>query len=157
MNAIVFQIRPQTDAFYPSEINQWSRWLTGEERKDPGWDPLEWMIEETNKRHVEFHALFNPYQIHKYGLHEVNFAVKNPQYVLEPDYLGSNGIYPFLNPGESAVQDHIVETILEVVNNYDVDAAHIDDYFYPYGRLSLEKDCDTYLIYREHPSQDQHD
>ena len=62
MNAIIFQIGPMNDAFYRSEINPWSRFLIGSEGREPGWDPLEWMIEESHKRGIRFHAWLNPYR-----------------------------------------------------------------------------------------------
>lgn len=63
MNAVIFQVRPKSDAFYASKINPWSEYLTGKQGKSPNWDPLAWMIKETHKRGMEFHAWFNPYRV----------------------------------------------------------------------------------------------
>lgn len=138
LNAVTFQVRPKADAFYKSDINPWSEWLTGVQGKDPGWDPLKWMIDETHKRNMEFHAWFNPYRVTvAYAptktveemlstLSQDNWARLHPQYVLKFD--GKL----LLNPGEPEVQNYIKDSIMEVVKNYDIDAVHFDDYFYPY-------------------------
>lgn len=138
LNAVTLQVRPKADAFYKSNINPWSEWLTGTQGKDPGWDPLQWMIDETHKRNMEFHAWFNPYRVtmgyepnktieELLGtLSENNWARKHPQYVLKFD------CKLLLNPGEPEVQKYIKDSIMEVVENYDIDAVHFDDYFYPY-------------------------
>lgn len=130
LNSIIFQVRPKLDAFYKSELNPWSEYLTGVQGQDPGWDPLEWMIEETHNRGMEFHAWFNPYRVTtgKEDLSQLapdNWARKNPQYVFKVD-----GKY-YLNPGEPEVINYIRDSIMEVVENYHIDGVHFDDYFYP--------------------------
>ncbi len=155
LNAVIFQVRPSNDAFYDSELNPYSRYLMGEEGIDPGWDILTWLIDETHDHGMEFHAWFNPYRVsvgavpttkqaYLDSLDENNFARLNPDLVLqvENDSL-------ILNPGEPAVKDFIVDTVMEVVENYDVDAIHFDDYFYPYGGLPSGQDTATYTTYRE--------
>ena len=132
MNAVIFQVRSKSDAFYPSNINPWSEYLTGTQGTSPNWDPLKWMIEETHKRNMEFHAWFNPYRVTtgKEKLTELspnNWARQNPHTVFSfQDKL-------YLNPGEPEVVKHINDSVMEVVQNYDIDAVHFDDYFYPYG------------------------
>lgn len=145
MNSVIFQVRPKLDAFYKSKINPWSENLTGKEGLDPKWDPLEWMIEETHNREMEFQAWFNPYRVtttkddkktkeeQLLGLAPNNWARKNPKMVLEID----GRLY--LNPGEPTVINHVNKSILEVVENYDVDGIHLDDYFYP-NKTIKEKD-----------------
>lgn len=130
MNAVIFQVRPKADAFYKSDINPWSEYLTGLQGKSPSWDPMAWMIEETHKRGMEFHAWFNPYRVTTGNqsidtLASNNWARKNPSMVM------NYGNKLYLNPGEPAVINHIKDTVMEVVENYDVDAIHFDDYFYP--------------------------
>ena len=130
MNSVIFQVRPKADTFYESNINPWSEYLTGQQGKSPGWDPMAWMIEETHKRGMEFHAWFNPYRVTT-GNQDINtlandnWAKKNP----EKTFNFGNKIY--LNPGEPEVIKHVTDTVMEVVENYDVDAIHFDDYFYP--------------------------
>lgn len=130
MNAVIFQVRPKGDAFYQSELNPWSEYLTGIQGKSPGWDPMEWMIEETHRRGMEFHAWFNPYRVTT-GKQDINtlsnrnWARNNP----DKTFTFANKIY--LNPGEPEVIKHVTDTVMEVVEKYDVDAIHFDDYFYP--------------------------
>ncbi|WP_094366142.1 family 10 glycosylhydrolase [Romboutsia weinsteinii] len=139
-NTVIVQVRPKGDALYKSEINPWSDVLTGSQGKDPGYDPLEFMIEEAHKRNLELHAWFNPYRITTSGtnldvLSNDNKAKQNPSWVVESksgeDKYG-NPIYGlFYNPGLPQVRDYIVGSIDEVVKNYDVDGIVFDDYFYP--------------------------
>ncbi|WP_313756082.1 family 10 glycosylhydrolase [Tissierella sp.] len=131
MNTVIFQVRPKLDAFYKSNINPWSEYLTGKQGLSPSWDPLKWMIEETHKRGMEFHAWFNPYRVTT-GAEKIsdlapnNWARQNPQYTFS-----FNGKLQ-LNPGEPEVIKHINDSVMEVVEHYDIDAVHFDDYFYPF-------------------------
>lgn len=130
MNAVVVQIKPTSDSFYPSKYSPWSEYLSGKQGTDPGYDPLKFMVEEAHKRGIEFHAWFNPYRIatnkNRSRLSRDNIAVKRPEWVVE------YGGQMYLNPGIPGVDDYVVDTVVEVVKNYDVDAIHMDDYFYPY-------------------------
>lgn len=137
MNSIIFQVRPKMDAFYPSKLNPWSEFLTGSEGKDPGWDPLKWMVEETHKRGLEFHAWFNPYRVTtstSQGTSKIddmkklsigNWARNKPDNVFK--YQGKL----YLNPGNDQVINYVTASIMEVVESYDIDGVHLDDYFYP--------------------------
>lgn len=130
MNAVVVQIRPKSDAFYESDINPWSSVLTGEQGQYPGYDPMEYMIDEAHDRGMEFHAWMNPYRITTSGtdLNDLSAdhpALAHPEWVLEYN----NALY--YDPAQEAVQEYIAETVAEIVENYDVDAIHFDDYFYP--------------------------
>ena len=78
MNTIIFQIRPMNDAFYESELNPWSQFFCGFQGCDPGWDPLPWLIEETHKRGMEFHAWLNPYRVHTSPLEDPVMQRKKP-------------------------------------------------------------------------------
>jgi uncharacterized lipoprotein YddW (UPF0748 family) len=152
MNTIIFQVRPANDAFYKSELNPWSEYLTGEQGLEPNWDPLAWMLEETHKRGIEFHAWLNPYRVsikevsEDYTktdlineLDDKNFAKLNPELVIK-----GNDNKLILNPGEPKVREFIVDTIEELIKNYDVDAIHFDDYFYPYSGLEDEEDLQSF-------------
>jgi len=141
-NTIIFQIRPTNDAFYKSELNPWSRYLSGKEGEGiSGFDPLKFMIDEAHKRGLEFHAWLNPYRVvgetpffkehYLETLSDKNFAKKNPELVLD-NILDDGNSQLILNPGEPKVQKFILSTVKEIVTNYDVDAIHFDDYFYPY-------------------------
>ena len=130
LNTVVVQIRPKGDAFYESDLNPWSAVLTGTQGKDPGYDPMEFMIEETHKRGMEFHAWMNPYRITTSGvdlsaLSADNMARQHPDWILTYN----NAMY--YNPAKEEVKQYITDTVAEVVENYDVDAIHFDDYFYP--------------------------
>jgi len=141
-NTVIFQVSPTLDALYESKNRPWSSVLTGTQGKKPEWannfDLIEWMIEETHKRGMEFHAWFNPYRVsHKYipdatyeeemkKLSSSNFAKQNPDLT----YMFDKKLY--LDPGNPKTINHITDTIDEFINKYDVDAIHFDDYFYPY-------------------------
>lgn len=130
LNTVVVQVRPKGDALYQSELNPWSAVLTGKQGTDPGYDPMAFMIAETHKRGMEFHAWMNPYRITTSGtdlsaLSADNMARKHPDWILT--YNGAM----YYDPANDAVQQYICDTVEEVVKNYDVDAIHFDDYFYP--------------------------
>ncbi|MGL4911725.1 MAG: glycoside hydrolase family 10 protein [Romboutsia sp.] len=131
-NAVFVQIRPTSDAFYNSHINPWSVYLTGTQGKSPGYDPLKFMIKETHKRNMEFHAWLNPYRITTNGtdlnqLAKLNPARLNPNWALEYDDA------LFYNPENQEVIKYVATTVFEIVKNYYVDGIHFDDYFYPYN------------------------
>ena len=153
--AIIFQIRSNCDAFYPSNLAPWSRWLSGQEGVGLGnFDPLRFMIDETHKRGMEFHAWFNPYRVigntplsknaYLKTLAANNFARRNPNCVLVKKNPAGNQL--FLDPGMPQVQTHLCQIIGEVVQRYRVDAIHFDDYFYPYEKLGSE-DAATFRKY----------
>lgn len=141
-NTIIFQVRPLNDAFYKSKLNPWSRYLSGKEGEGiSGFDPLKFMVEETHKRGMEFHAWLNPYRVtgktplrkraYLETLSPKNFARIHPDSVLEIP-LNDGNYQLILNPGEPEVIKFIQETVKEIADNYNVDAIHFDDYFYPY-------------------------
>ncbi|MBP1964480.1 family 10 glycosylhydrolase [Paenibacillus aceris] len=130
MNAVVVQVKPTADAFYPSEYGPWSEYLTGEQGKDPGYDPLAFMVEEAHKRNMEFHAWFNPYRVSMKD--KIENLVANHPARQHPDWVVSYGGKLYYNPGVPAVKDFVIGSIMEVVRNYDIDSVHMDDYFYPY-------------------------
>jgi uncharacterized lipoprotein YddW (UPF0748 family) len=158
MNAVIFQVRPLLDAFYPSEINPWSQFLySNKQGQGPAWDPLEIMLEETHKRGMEYHAWFNPYRVTQSAyetllqnksqstldgmtnaqvialLRDAEILAANNFAVLHPEYVYRYERKFYLDAGIPAVRQHIIDTIKEVIENYDVDAIHFDDYFYPYN------------------------
>lgn len=130
MNAIVVQVRPSADALYPSSLYPWSQYLTGVQGQDPGYDPLAFMVQQAHQRNIEFHAWFNPYRV-SLGDSLDALAPNNPAR-LHPDWVVNYGGKLSFNPGLPAVRDYITAGIMEVVNKYDIDGVHFDDYFYPY-------------------------
>ncbi len=132
-NTVIFQVRPAADAFYPSQLVPWSRFLTGQQGRapsDPQFDPLAFMIEETHRRGMEFHAWLNPYRATT-DLDSTKLA-RNHVFFQHRDWLMRYGTRYYLNPGIPAVRQHLVDVVSEIVRNYDVDGIHFDDYFYPY-------------------------
>jgi uncharacterized lipoprotein YddW (UPF0748 family) len=131
-NAVIVQVRAAGDAFYPSEFAPWSRFLTGLEGKKPDWseDNLEWMISETHKRGMEFHAWLNPYR----ATFDEDFEVlsETHDYCTHPEWMVHYGKKNYYNPGLPEVRAHFSKIIAEIVSTYDIDAIHFDDYFYPY-------------------------
>lgn len=130
-NAIIFQVRPECDALYPSSIEPWSRFLSGTQGKAPAvaWDPLQWMITECHKRGMELHAWINPYRAKTKtttALASNHIAVTHPERVFPYD-----GQY-ILNPALQENRDYICTVISDIVSRYDIDGLHMDDYFYPY-------------------------
>ncbi len=130
LNTVVVQVRPKGDAFYESEWNPWSAVLTGVQGMDPGYDPMAFMIQETHKRGMEFHAWMNPYRITTSGTDLAALSADNMARQ-HPDWILSYGGAMYYNPAKEEVQDYICDTVEEIVKNYDVDAIHFDDYFYP--------------------------
>ena len=118
------------------EYAPWSEYLTGVQGQDPGYNPLAFMIDETHKRGMEFHAWFNPYRVSvKDNMEELardHPARKNPDWVV------SYGNKLYYNPGVSEVRQFVIDSILEVVRNYKIDGVHLDDYFYPYPEKGVD-------------------
>ena len=148
INAVMFQVRPAADAFYMKGQEPWSKWLTGKQGTppDPVYDPLELAITEAHKRGIELHAWFNPYRASLDG----NFAALAPGHItnLRPDWFFIYGGIKLFNPGIPEVRDYIVKIILNVVDKYDIDGVHMDDYFYPYRIAGQKiKDAETFKKY----------
>ena len=132
INAVMFQIRPAADAFYAKSREPWSKWLTGKQghAPSPAYDPLEFAITEAHKRGMELHAWFNPYRATTDG----KFSQLSPEHItnIKPEWFFVYGGIKLFNPGIPEVRDYIVRVFLDVVDNYDIDGVHLDDYFYPY-------------------------
>lgn len=154
MNAVVLQVRPQCDAIYPSELEPWSYYLTGEQGKapEPFYDPLQFWIDECHSRGIELHAWLNPYRAN----HSAMRGEISPESIVKkrPDLvkkLGDAGYY-WMNPALKEAQDHSYAVVMDIINRYDVDAIHFDDYFYPYRDYNNGNefpDDDTYKEYLE--------
>lgn len=137
LNAIVVQVKPSSDAFYKSKMSPWSKYLTGKQGVNPGYDPLEFMIEEAHKRNIEIHAWFNPFRLSAGSTNLSTLSLDNIAYK-HPDWVVRYGDQLYLNPGIPEVSDYVIESIMEVVKNYNIDGVHLDDYFYPYKIGKLE-------------------
>lgn len=133
-NAIYFQVRTMSDAFYKSSYEPWSSYLTGTRGKNPGWDPLAFVVEECHKRGMECHAWVNPYRFSTGSNWSTaqDQALKSAGMLLA--YTKSDGkTTTILNPGLESVRKRIVDVCKEIISNYDVDGLVFDDYFYPEG------------------------
>jgi uncharacterized lipoprotein YddW (UPF0748 family) len=132
-NAVIVQIRPTADAFWPSTFEPWSHWLTGVQGRDPGYDPLAFLIAQAHARGLELHAWFNPYRVSLQGdlgkLAPDHPARRHPNWIVSYDTPKGKLFY---NPGIPAVRRFVEDDILDVVRRYDIDGVHLDDYFYPY-------------------------
>jgi uncharacterized lipoprotein YddW (UPF0748 family) len=132
MNAIIMQVRPAGDAIYPSTLEPWSEYLTGKQGLPPSpfYDPLQFMIAETHKRGMEFHAWINPYRAvfnaKKSSIAPNHLTKTHPSWFVEYD---NKQIF---NPGLPEVWQHTNRVVRDLVSRYDIDAIHLDDYFYPY-------------------------
>jgi uncharacterized lipoprotein YddW (UPF0748 family) len=131
LNALLLQVRAACDAIYPSSIEPWSIFLTGEMGKapEPLYDPLKFAIEEAHKRGLELHAWFNPYRA---GVRNWTNISSRHISKTHPNLVRRYGKFLWLDPSERAVQDYTSKVILDVVRRYDIDGVHMDDYFYPY-------------------------
>lgn len=144
-NAIVVQIRPTADAFWPSDYAPWSQWLTGRtDGTGPGWDPLAEIIAETHARGIEFHAWFNPFRASmSTSLGGIGGDIdklpaghalrEHPEWAVVYPRRDRTRSQISFDPGVPAARRYVEDSILEVVRMYDIDAVHFDDYFYPYA------------------------
>ncbi|MBC7904709.1 MAG: family 10 glycosylhydrolase [Gemmatimonadaceae bacterium] len=148
MNAVVVQVRPATDAFYPSPYEPWSEWLTGKQGRPPFpyYDPLQFMIDEAHRRGMEFHAWCNPYRA------EFNIGKSSisPTHItrMHPEWFLTYGDKRYFDPGNKEAQKFVVNVIRDIVSRYDIDAIHFDDYFYPYRIAG--KEFPDYLSFEKH-------
>jgi len=139
-NAVIFQVRPHCDALYRSDLEPWSYYLTGEQGKapEPYYDPLEFWIDEAHKRGIELHAWLNPYRAHHVAGGEVtesSIVKRDPELAL---FLEQG--YWWLDPALEGTQDHSFNVVMDLVQRYDLDGIHFDDYFYPYPDYNNFKD-----------------
>ena len=152
LNAIIFQVRPHCDAFYESELEPWSYYLTGVQgqKPEPYYDPLKFWIDESHKRGMELHAWFNPYRAH----HPAGGKITDYSIVkIKPELAKElkQGYY-WLDPAKKETQQHSLDVIMDVVKRYDIDGVHMDDYFYPYPSYNGSDDFpddDTWQEYKK--------
>ncbi|HWP02849.1 MAG TPA: family 10 glycosylhydrolase [Gemmatimonadaceae bacterium] len=132
LNAVIFQVRPAADAMYRSQLEPWSEYLAGRMGRPPQpfYDPLEFAVREAHRRGLELHAWFNPFRARYRGA----TSPTHPRHVSRTlsHVVKRYGPYRWMDPGEPAARAHAIRVILDVVNRYDIDGVHIDDYFYPY-------------------------
>ncbi|MGD9886593.1 MAG: glycoside hydrolase family 10 protein [Bacilli bacterium] len=153
-NTIVFQVRPTNDAWYPSTLNPWTSFITGEQGRDPGFDVFGWFVDECKKEKLNVHAWLNPYRVCSVKLTDVNqtkaeylnslapnnFARLHPELVIE-----TVEHKLILDPASEMVREFVAESALEIAKNYDVKAIHMDDYFYPYEAIKDDSEQTKFL------------
>jgi uncharacterized lipoprotein YddW (UPF0748 family) len=142
LNAVIFQVRPAGDALYDSQLEPWSDYLTGEQGRAPApyWDPLQFAIDEAHARGLELHAWFNPFRagfVAKRAPPAASHVIRR-----RPDLVRRYGTHYWMDPSEPDARRQALDVISDVVRRYDIDAVHLDDYFYPY----LERDSRRRLI-----------
>ncbi|WP_339319690.1 family 10 glycosylhydrolase [Paenibacillus sp. FSL R10-2734] len=128
-NAVFVQVRPSADSLYPSTLVPWSKVLTGTQGKNPGYDPLSYMVSAAHSRGMQFHAWFNPFR----ATTDASTSVLASNHVVKahPEWIVDAGGKKYINPGIPEARQHIIDTVMEVVKGYDIDGVHLDDYFYP--------------------------
>ena len=131
INAIIFQVRAEADALYRSSYEPWSRFLTGVQGKapQPMWDPLQFMVEECHKRGMELHAWINPYRAQTKGTTALSPMHPYNRY---PELFVRYAGQLYFDPGYPESRKYICKIVRDIVTRYDIDAIHMDDYFYPY-------------------------
>ncbi|WP_412068390.1 glycoside hydrolase family 10 protein [Rubrivirga sp. IMCC43871] len=140
VNAVLFQVRVEADAFYASPFEPWSYWITGEQGRDPGYDPLAVAIDEAHARGMELHAWFNPYRAERgsgYPVDPTHVTVAHPEWILD------FGSIKILDPGLPEVRDYVTSVVTDVARRYDIDGVHFDDYFYPYPPNTITNEDDA--------------
>ena len=151
INAIIFQVRPTADALYYSELEPVSHWLTGSQGswgEQTPWDPLDWTIEEAHKRGMEVHVWLNPYRV---NLAKTDTSVICAEHIFQrhPEWFWCYAKQWYFDPGLDVTREWICTIVQDIVQNYDIQAIHMDDYFYPYpvGKQELPDS----LTFAAHP------
>jgi len=136
MNTVVFQIRPSADAFYASQYEPWSQWLTGQQGKEPDYDPLAFASIECRKRGLDLHVWINPYR----AVSDVNNNKTSPDHIsnTRPEWFITYGKTKYFDPALPETRDFVANVVSDIVRRYDIDAVHMDDYFYPYRISGVE-------------------
>lgn len=146
LNAVISQVRPTADAFWPSPYEPWSRYLTGSQGVDPGYDVLGFQVEAAHRRNLEYHAWFNPYRV-SMQTNQADLVADHPA-KQHPDWVWAYGGKLYYDPGIPEVRQFVEDAMMHAVEHYDIDAVHFDDYFYPYPSGGLDyPDAHTYATY----------
>lgn len=131
LNAIFFQVRPEGDALYASALEPWSRFLSGHQGEDPGYDPLATLIPLAHAHGIEVHAWLNPYRASASPADKTTLVAPHIG-AAHPETVVSYGSFVWMQPGRPEVRERLVEVCLDLARRYDIDGLHFDDYFYPY-------------------------
>ncbi len=145
LNAIVFQVRPECDALYASALEPWSRFLTGNQGQDPGYDPLAVLLQKAHAAGIEVHAWLNPYRAKSSAS---STAVAPHLSVTTPEHAHNYGNFVWMDPAAASVQEALRMVVEDLVTRYDLDGVHFDDYFYPYPDGNDFPDSSTWAAYQ---------
>ena len=154
LNAVFLQVRPDGDAMYPSQYFPWSKFASGKQGKNPGYDPLAYAVQAAHQRGLQLHAWINPYRITGYLNRYSDLCASNPAIAWAKDgdssndrwVLCQNGEY-YYNPAIPQVRQLIIDGVKEIVTNYEVDGIHFDDSFYP---NLVDSKAETWFDYPEY-------
>src|SRR5687767_14765233 len=133
-NAIILQVRPASDALYRSELEPWAALLSGQQGTDPGYDPLAFAVTEAHARGLELHAWINPFRAG--NSRDSALLAPSHSFNTRRGVVRVYGTQLWLDPGEPAVHDHVLSVVRDIVQRYDIDAVHADDFFYPYPQTN---------------------
>ena len=131
LNAIVFQVRPTADALYKSDLEPWSHWLTGKQGEAASYDPLEFVCAEAHKRGIDVHVWINPYRVTIPAMN-IDSLAPSHMYHQHPEWFVKYGKQWYYNPALQETRDFLCQVVADLVTRYDIQAIHMDDYFYPY-------------------------
>ena len=131
INAVIFQVRPTADALYYSKYEPTSHWLMGTQGDSLTWDPLEWTIEEAHKRNMEVHVWLNPYRVNL-AKTDTSEICADHIWRQHPEWFWCYAKQWYFDPGLPITREWICTIVQDIVNRYDIQAIHMDDYFYPY-------------------------
>lgn len=148
LNAVLLQVRPSADRMFRATTGEpWSKYLTGTQGKDPGYDPLAYAISKAHKRGLELHAWINPFRVSMES--SLNSLVESHPARTNPKWSFAYGGRRYYNPGIPAVRNFIRSVVIDLVNRYDVDGIHFDDYFYPYPVAGQAiPDAEAFSLYK---------
>ncbi len=148
---IIFQVKPAQETFYKSDILPYSQYLIGQYTNEYPYDPLEYVLELTHKNNMRLHAWINPFRImDKEALLEYGNGIKE-------EWIVEYGQYHWINPTIDEAREFVINCVMEIVDNYDIDGLHLDDYFYPYPVKDLEFDDESQYEKRKKKSQSKDD
>src|SRR5699024_9279111 len=143
INAVFFQVKGMGDAYYDSSYEPWSEYITGTRGKDPGYNILDFLIEEAHARDIEFHAWMNPYRIDTRASSGTTFADLHPS--VKPEWVKNLDTIQIYYPALPEVRQRLTDIVQELLLKFDVDGIHFDDYFYPAGeQFADQEDYDKY-------------
>ncbi len=149
-NTIIFQVRPTADAIYPSPYEPWSHWLTGRQgqNNDIPYDPLQFVLDEAHKRHLDVHVWINPYRV---NLARTDISELDSTHIFfqHPEMFWKYNGQWYFEPGLDETRLWLGKIVADLLLRYDIQGIHMDDYFYPYPDHKTELPDST--CFRLHP------